>query len=352
MPVATASLRPYSMSRLTEYERCPQRFYFKYIEGLPEIIEDPGQFGSIVHQAIAAALKGEDWKSILVELDLERIEEAKIKVLSAVKWSRQLGQIVGIETKFAVDEDYNLVDFDSDDAFLRGIVDLITTDGETLQVWDWKTGHSTPKMFQVMLYAYVIQKALGKPVTKAGYILLSTHDILEYDIDEDELEITAKKLWKTIMKLERDEEFNPRPGNHCAFCSYVAMCPLVQSIQAKDIPAIRTFDEAKQVAQEIIALEDKVKRYKNYLKEFAKEFGPIEIDNGRWELESTEFVTLKRGTNRDEIARRVLQLCEEKGLDPLQFFDLKVSALDGVISEVERRKRLNFKFNEFKEAKA
>jgi len=287
-------LRPYSMSRLTEYERCPRRFYYKYVEKLPEIVEDPGLFGSTVHRAIAAALKGKEWKDIIAELDLEQAKDAEIKVLSAVKWSRQLGTIVGIETKFAVDEDYNLVDFDSDEAFLRGIVDLITTDGDTLQVWDWKTGHSTPKM---------------KPVTKAGYILLSSNDILEYEINEDELEITAKKLWKIIMRLEKDENFTPRPGNHCAFCSYVAMCPLVKSIQAKDIPAIRTKEEARQVAQEIIALEDKVKRYKQYLKAFVKEFGPIEIETGRWELEQKEFVTLKRGTNREEVARKVLQLC-------------------------------------------
>jgi len=37
MNITTTSLRPYSMSRLTEYERCPRRFYFKYIEKIPEI---------------------------------------------------------------------------------------------------------------------------------------------------------------------------------------------------------------------------------------------------------------------------------------------------------------------------
>ncbi len=105
------SLKPYSMSRLTEYERCPRRFYFKYIEKIPEIIEDAGFFGSKVHEAISKALKGQDWQDTLSDLPYEQIEEAKIKVLTALKYSKSLGQIVGIETKFAIDEDFNAVDF-------------------------------------------------------------------------------------------------------------------------------------------------------------------------------------------------------------------------------------------------
>ncbi len=75
------SLKPYSMSRLTEYERCPRRFYFKYIEKMPEIIEDAGFFGSKVHEAISKALKGQDWQDTLSDLPYKQIEEAEIEYL-------------------------------------------------------------------------------------------------------------------------------------------------------------------------------------------------------------------------------------------------------------------------------
>jgi len=333
------SLRPYSMSRLREYEMCPRRFHFRYVQKLPEIIESPGKFGKTVHEAIAAALKSEDWKNIIANLDFEQIPEAERMIQAAIQWSYQLGEIVGIETKFAIDEDYNLVDFDDPKAFLRGIVDLITKQPDgSLAVWDWKTGYATPKLFQIMLYAYVIQKALNRPVNRGGYILLNSNDILEYQIDEEEMDITARKLWKTIMKLEKDKSFDPKPG----------LCPLLKSIQAKDVPAIRTYEEAREVAREIIALEDKLKRYKRFLKDFAAQFGkPIELDSGRWELEPREYLTLKRGTDRKEAARKVLEFCQERGLDLLEFFDLKVSALESVLPDwVEKRKRLNFTFRE------
>ena len=338
--------RPYSMSRLMEYERCPRRFFFKYEQGLPEMVEQTGRFGAVVHKAISQAIKGEDWESVLVDLPMEEIEEAKIKVRTALNWLPMLGTVRGTEVKFALTEENQLTDFEADNAFVRGIIDLITETPHGLAIWDWKTGHSKPTKFQIFFYARAVELALRRPVVKAGYILLTSGELLEYDVDEEELEITSKKMWKLIRRLEKDKDFEPIPGQHCAFCSYVSLCPLAKNIQARDIPAIRTKEEAVQVAREIIVLQDKLKRYKALLKEFVKIYGkPIEIENGLWKLEEIEYATLKRGMDKRALIMEIVKLCNEKGLDPSRFFDLKVSALRDIMpSEVEVRRRLNLKY--------
>ncbi|RLF44535.1 MAG: hypothetical protein DRN17_04290, partial [Thermoplasmata archaeon] len=325
-----------------------------YIEKMPEIIEDAGFFGSKVHEAISKALKGQDWQDTLSDLPYEQIEEAKIKVLTALKYSKSLGQIVGIETKFAIDEDFNAVDFDNENAFFRGIVDLITTDGRTFQVWDWKTGHSRPSIFQVMLYAYAISNILKMPVTKAGYILLSSGDLLEFDVDEDEMEITAKKIWKIIRKLESDQKFDPTPGMHCAYCSYVSQCPLVESIEAKDIPTIRNDQEAEEVFKTIQVLEEKVKRYKKALNGYVekKDSGKVKFRDGIYKLEYSQYLTTKRGVNKKELATKAWEYVNQIGDDPLEYFTLDVKALEPFKDEfsdyLEPRKRKTFKFREAK----
>ncbi|WP_129408062.1 PD-(D/E)XK nuclease family protein [Marinitoga lauensis] len=181
-------LAPYSMSRLTEYERCPKRFRFKYIDKLPELVGDEGFKGIKIHEAIANALKGKDYKNILAEIAFDDIRDAEYMVKSAVKHSKNLGKILGIETKFGITQKGELTDFFSKDVWLRGVADLITTqDGKTLEVWDWKTGHSTPTKFQVFLYAWAISIALQRPVTRVGYIMLNSNDILIFDVTSEDL---------------------------------------------------------------------------------------------------------------------------------------------------------------------
>ena len=277
------TFRPYSMSRLLEYERCPQRFAFKYLQHLPEIQDNAGFQGQVIHEAIAKALKGEMWEDTLAELEFDDILDAKIKVLTALRYSKNLGNIVGIETKFAILDDGAITDFGDPDGFLRGIIDLLVEDSNgDLMIWDWKTGHSKPTKFQVFLYAWAVQKALKRPVSKVGYILLSSNDILEFDVSSEELEITERKLNKLVRTLEEDREFSATPGAHCSYCSYVAMCPLTSLIEAKDIPTVRNEREAVEVAKRIKVLEEELKHYEDALKGYVEEVGKVKIDENLW----------------------------------------------------------------------
>lgn len=336
---------PYSMSRLTEYERCPKRFYFKYVEKLPEIQEDSGFLGATIHQAIAKALRGEEWENILTELKFDDIEEAKIKVLEAIKMSKGLGAIVGVETKFAITEDGTLTQFDSDEAWFRGIIDLLTMRNGEYEIWDWKTGHSRPTAFQVFTYAWAVEKALNKKVSKVGYILLSSREVLEFDVTDEKIQWAERKIKKLVEHLESDHKFTPKVGSHCAYCSYISMCPLAQQVKTQDIPTIRNDDEAKEVAKQIKVLEEKLKRYKKILNGYVEEHNDLDLGDLIYKIEYSNVLSLPRGTDKKEVVRKAWELVQEKGLDPFEYFSIETKKLGELgFDGLKESKRKSFKF--------
>jgi CRISPR/Cas system-associated exonuclease Cas4 (RecB family) len=345
-PKESITYLPYSMSRLNEYERCPQRFYFKYVEKLPEIQENAGFLGAMIHQAIAKALRGEEWESTLMELKFDDIEEAKIKVLEALKISKGLGAIVGVETKFALTEDGVITKFDGNDAWFRGIIDLLTMNEHgDYEVWDWKTGHSKPTAFQVFTYAWAVEKALHKKVSKVGYVLLTSGEVLEFEVTDEKIRWAEQKIKSLIQRLENDDKFTPKVGSHCAYCSYISMCPLAQQVKAHDIPAIRTDEEAKEVAKEIKVLEDKLKRYKKTLNGYVEERGDLDLGDLIYTVEYSDVLSLPRGTDKKEVARKAWELIQEKGLDPFEYFSIETKKLGKIGFEgLKESKRKSFKF--------
>lgn len=328
-------LRPYSMSRLVEYERCPRRFKFKYIEKLPELTEDAGVFGKAVHKIIAERLKGNDTTNILAEIPLEMQDLADVYVKRALSFD--LGEPVGVEVMFAVDENFEIVEFDSKKAVLRGIIDLITKKDGKYYIWDWKTGRSTPTAFQVMFYAYAVSNKLD--VAQVGYVLLSSNELLTFDVTVDVLKMTALKIKALINAIEQDEEFIPKPGPHCAYCSWIDMCPLSKAINAKDIPAVRTEEEAKNVLKQLIVLKEKVKKYQNVLKKWLEDKPEqnLEIDGYKALIEEIPYKYLKKEVDKEMLLRKVLET-----EDPLRFIEFKdVYEIAPDFYSVQKRK--NFK---------
>ena len=339
------TFRPYSMSRLLEYERCPQRFAFKYLRHLPEIQDNAGFQGQVIHEAIAKALRNEEWEDTLAELSFDDIKDAKIKVLTALKYSKSLGTIIGIETKFAILEDGTVTDFHDSDGFLRGIIDLLVEEPNgDLTIWDWKTGHSKPTKFQVFLYAWAVQKALKRRVSQVGYILLSSSEILNFEVSEEELQITERKLKKLINALEADNDFKATPGTHCAYCSYVSMCPLASVIEAKDIPTVRNEQEASEIAKKIVVLEEKIKKYEDTLKGYVEniEAGKVQVGENLWYgIKYSEVAKLNRNVDLSAMYKTLWERTE----DPTKIFKVENKILQEQFPEsfsVSKRKSFGF----------
>ena len=93
-----------------------------------------------------------------------------------------------------------------------------------------------------------------------------------------------ENLAKRVSRIENETDFNPNPGEHCSFCSYIHKCPVAKLLE---IPMITDDKGALQQlklaeAHSAIASSLKktaqafVKKTGNPLSEGDKVFGPVE----------------------------------------------------------------------------
>jgi len=260
---------PYSFSRLSEYQRCPRKFYFKYIERLPDLLQEAGRFGKIVHELISYALEKQTFnQAILARLSPAEANEAIDMLEKALQFKQNIPLLeeYGTEIQFAIKASGELTDFNDSNALLRGVIDYaILIEGIDRQIKmlvDWKTGHNPPDPLQLQIY----MQAIRDDNVQGVFVMLRTGKIIIVDKDEK----AKEKILRMIKTIEQDKEFEPKPGMHCSFCSYLSMCPLAKSIQEKDIPAIRTLEELDKAYKELSILQIKQKRWKEAIKQYLK----------------------------------------------------------------------------------
>jgi len=118
---------------------------------------------------------------------------------------------------------------------LRGFVDRVdlAPDG-AVRIVDYKTGrapgvgHEHWALFQMRFYALLWWRRHGVLPTSLKLVYLGSGETISYSPDELDLEATRRKveaIWAAIQEATRTGQWQPRPGSHCSWCSYRAICP-------------------------------------------------------------------------------------------------------------------------------
>ena len=122
-----------------------------------------------------------------------------------------------------------------DDIRIRGIIDRLELDADGgLVVTDYKTGrapretHQQGRLGGVAFYALLCQETFG--VLPSRIQLLYLGDQLTISTEPTEQAIRALKtklraLWQAVERACEREDFRPRPGPLCSWCSFQAYCP-------------------------------------------------------------------------------------------------------------------------------
>lgn len=118
---------------------------------------------------------------------------------------------LGIEIPFEVEIGGVLV---------KGAIDQILLDFDGVEVRDLKTGNRESANIQLGLYAFVVEKIFGWPVTKASYyyakdnkvVTLSRKDLDRYD------EEYLSSLFQSLETGIENKVFIPNPGSACTLC--------------------------------------------------------------------------------------------------------------------------------------
>ena len=270
--------KSYSPSALAKYKDCPLQFYFTYIANIKEEEEvteeiDTGTFGSIFHYVMEHIYDGKVGKSIS-KSDVEALIEDKEKIRELIREGyKEVLQIEEIEGKniilsrlfelyventlksdkqrapftvIATEKDYAIdinIEGISHPIRVKGIVDRIDEDSESLYVCDYKTGSKGTNasndeikdkhLFQLFYYLMILRRKQvvrqNAPTKVAIYYTKDIHTRKMHSIDvTPELYETFYEECATLFKeiFDKDKNFEAcEVGSKCCeYCSYKLIC--------------------------------------------------------------------------------------------------------------------------------
>lgn len=197
----------WSYTLLTNFENCPAKANALYIE---KSVKDTGDrramdHGIAVHSALERRLKGTPLPAELAEL--ERF---------ATPFE---GRKVGAEVKVGITRDRQPAGFFDASVWGRGKVDVVTGDGETVVIFDWKTGKRREDPDELEINALMLHAA--RPGLKriiGHYVWLQdgrvgqAHDLSDVDRKWREICGRVEKLEQAAAMKWWPEQENPLCG--------------------------------------------------------------------------------------------------------------------------------------------
>ncbi len=247
----------YSHSRLSQFESCPQKFAYRYIEGIEAETESiEGFLGKRVHEVLERLYRfTRSGRLPTLERVVQRFralwdehyDAARVRVvreemhvdLYRESGERCLENYYRRHYPFDADETLGVeerVRFSLDGAGryqIQGVIDRIVRarDG-SLEIHDYKTGARVPRQQQLDrdrqlgLYQLGLAERHGgdAPIRLVWHYLLS-NQIRRSSRTREQLEALRAETMGLIDRIRVESEFAPRPGPLCAWCEYRERCP-------------------------------------------------------------------------------------------------------------------------------
>lgn len=203
----------WSYSSLKEFLNCPkQYFHLKVARDYVKKQTEQMLYGTEVHKAL------EDY-----------VRESKPLAKNYRQFKAVLDELLAIpgdkypEHKMALDTNKVPCDFDSEERWVRGIVDLLIVDGDTAYIVDYKTGNNKypdPKQLQLMaLMTYAHFPQVNR--VKAGLLFILRNSFIPEEYDRADVQ----KLWmpfnQDLARLElayKNSLWSPSPSGLCGWC--------------------------------------------------------------------------------------------------------------------------------------
>ncbi|THV09391.1 RecB family exonuclease [Nocardioides caeni] len=245
-----------SPSRVGDFLNCPLLYRFRSIDRLPEPASPAAVRGTLVHRVLEqlfdlpAADRLPERAELLIEPAWAELQEAEPAL--AEMFGNDVSQIAAwlvscrdsLRTYFDLEDPTRLEPADRElyvetltDArvLLRGGVDRVDVapDG-AIRVVDYKTGPSPGErwegkaLFQLKFYALALWRMRGVVPSMLQLIYLGNREVLRYEPDEQDLLATERKVlavWDAIRTATEQQEFLPRPGAGCRWCTHQDLCP-------------------------------------------------------------------------------------------------------------------------------
>ena len=273
----------YSNSRLSCFEDCPKRFWYRYVIKIPSEFESIEAFvGKRVHEVIErlhlALAKGHiptldqvlrrfalEWqehyaadkinivRSGMKESDYQRYGERCLRNFYARHYPFDGDETLAVEKRlvFTLDQ--------SGQYRVQGILDrLVRCSDGSIEIHDYKTSRRTPSQAkldrdrQLALYQIGVKKHYGEnaEIRLVWHYLASDH-VRHSTRSPDELDALALELMGIIDQIQATrhaDEFEARPTALCNWCEFQHRCPAKTGRPDEDLPSPQTSGEEDQLA--------------------------------------------------------------------------------------------------------
>lgn len=250
LPLPT-SLSP---SKVSSFKDCALAFRLSAIDRLPEPPSAPAAKGTLVHRALQLLFWEEEQGQRTLPVALAKLDRAAEEVLASREYA-DLGLTGDERAEFVADaailvgnyfdlEDPNsvraigtelLMSASLGTLTLRGIIDRLELDDDgDLVVTDYKTGRAPSEAFEqarlggVHFYAFLCEQVFGRRPVRIQ--LLHLREPLRISsVPSDQsikgMQVQTRAIWTAVERACEREDFRPKPGRICDWCSFRAYCP-------------------------------------------------------------------------------------------------------------------------------
>ncbi len=244
-----------SPSKVTAFKDCALAFRFSVIERLPEPPSPYAAKGTLVHRALELLMWQEEPPDRTRGAALRKLAVAVPEVLDSDEYrglclsdkerSDFVDDAVSLIDNYFMIEDPNDVrvlgtelrmSAQLGSLRLSGIIDRLELDGDELVVTDYKTGRAPGANFEqsklggVHFYAFLCSEVLGRRPDRVQLLHLREPLVISTVPSEQSviaLRRQAGALWSAVVMACDREDFRPKPGRLCSYCSYRDYCPAV-----------------------------------------------------------------------------------------------------------------------------
>lgn len=245
-----------SPSKVSSFKDCALAFRLSVIDRIPEPPSPHAAKGTLVHRALELLMWEEEPAGRTREAARARLERAVPEILDGDEYAgldldpQERADFVA-DAATLVDNYFRLEDptevrvlgtelrmsVQLGSLKLSGIIDRLELDADgELVVTDYKTGRAPTAAYEqsrlggVHFYAFLCEQVLGRRPARVQ--LLHLREPLAISTEPSDQSIRGLRqqttaIWSAVESACNREDFRPKPGRLCGYCSYHEFCPAV-----------------------------------------------------------------------------------------------------------------------------
>ncbi|MFO7807461.1 MAG: PD-(D/E)XK nuclease family protein [Candidatus Moraniibacteriota bacterium] len=328
-----------SYSALNSFQTCPLKYKYEAIDKIKSKKKSPeAQFGTLVHDVMKFIHTGnftlptqkealeyfaKNWISDAFKDEFqERSAFAQgVKIIQDYykKNDPNKFQIVDLESRFSVD-----VQQDGEMHIISGIIDRIDKTEKGFEIIDYKTSNKLPPQssvdedLQLLIYLMAFLKRYPDFSRNPENIKLSLYYLkhgtkLSTYKTAQQLEENKVNIFDLLEEIKKSD-FQPSVSALCDWCDFQEICPMWKH-KFKEEKKTPTEQEKKQIMEQYLVLQDKIKQEKKQIMELQQRILEIMEDEKADRLFSENKIIAKKPYKTyeydEEIVKNVL---DEAGL--------------------------------------